>query len=70
MIEVSLDHLVNVLLTISIRVNVPVIGMFCRVTTGDDHEVQESEPYSWPLELAVRSWLERRGRQRLIELRP
>jgi len=40
------------------------------VTTGDDHEVQESDFCAWSLVVAVRPWLERRRRHRLIEFRP
>ncbi|RIX27060.1 hypothetical protein D3M59_10920 [Sphingomonas edaphi] len=62
----ALHDLVNALLTISIKVNVPVIGASRRVTTGDDHEVQESAPDPWALELAFRFWLGRRRQRRLI----
>ena len=62
--------MVNKLLTISIKVNVLVSGMSRIETTGDEHEVQESELDPWPLVVAVRPWLERRRRQRLIEFRP
>ena len=54
--------MVNSLLTISIKVNVPVSDVSRLLTTGDDHEVQESECYPWSLELAFRPWLERRWR--------
>jgi hypothetical protein len=62
--------MVNSLLTISIKVNVLVSDMSRRMTTGDDHEVQKGEPDAWPLVVAVRPWLERRWRHRLIEFRP
>ena len=62
--------MVNSLLTISLKVNVPDCGMSRRETTGDDHEVQESELDPGPLVLAIRSWLERSRRQRLNEFRP
>jgi hypothetical protein len=64
------DCLVNLLLTISIKVNVPVSGMSRFETTGDDHEVQKGERWPWAPELASGLWLGRRWRQRLIELRP
>jgi len=62
--------MVNSLLTISIKVNVPVSDMSRVVTTGDDHEVQKGELDPGPLVVAVRPWLERCWRQRLIEFRP
>jgi hypothetical protein len=62
--------MVNLLLTISIKVNVPISDMSRRETTGDDHEVQESTPDPWSLVVAVRLRLERRRRHRLIEFRP
>jgi len=68
--EVDFDNLVNLLLTISIKVNLPSCGMSRIVTTGDDHEVQESDFCAWSLVVAVRPWLERRRRHRLIEFRP
>ena len=46
--------MVNKLLTNSIRVNVPFSDMSRRLTTGDDHEVQEGSPDPWPLVVAVR----------------
>ena len=64
------DCLVNLLLTISIKVNLPVGGMSRIVTTGDDHEVQKGELDPGPLVVAIRSWLERSRRQRLSEFRP
>jgi hypothetical protein len=63
-------HLVNLLLTISIKVNVLVSDMSRHLTTGDDHEVQESASDPWTLELALRLRLERRWRHGLIEFRP
>jgi hypothetical protein len=39
------------------------------VTTGDEHEVQESELDPWTLVVAVRPGLEWRWRQRLNEFR-
>jgi len=68
--EVDFDNLVNSLLTISIKVNVPLCGMSRIVTTGDDHEVQESDFGTWPLVVAVRPWLQRCRRNWLIEFRP
>jgi hypothetical protein len=62
--------MVNSLLTILIKDNVPISGMSRRLTTGDDHEVQESAPDPWTLVVAVRLWLERRRRHWLIEFRP
>jgi hypothetical protein len=60
--------LVNTLLTISIKVNVPVSDVSRLLTTGDDHEEQESDSDPrWPLVLAVRPWLEWGWRQRLIK---
>jgi len=61
--------LVNLLLTISIKVNVPFCGMSRIVTTGDDHEEQESELDPGPLVVAVRQRLERCRRQRLSDFR-
>jgi hypothetical protein len=37
---------------------------------GDDHAVQKGELDPGPLVVAVRPWLERSWRQRLIEFRP
>jgi hypothetical protein len=68
--EVDFDNLVNSLLTISIKVNVPGCGMSRIVTTGDDHEVQKSELDPWALVVAIRPWLERCWRNWLIEFRP
>jgi hypothetical protein len=62
--------MVNSLLTILIKVNVPVGDAIRLLTTGDDHEVQKSAPDPWTLVLAVRLWLERRWRHRLTEFRP
>jgi hypothetical protein len=62
--------LVNLLLTILIKVNVPVSDTSRLLTTGDDHEVQESSPDPWSLVVAVWLRLERRRRKRLIEHRP
>ena len=62
--------MVNLLLTISIKVNVPPCGMSRIVTTGDDHEVQKGEHDPRPLVLAVRPWLERCRRHWLNEFRP
>ena len=59
--------MVNPLLTISIKVNVPQCGTSRIVTTGDEHEVQKGELDPWPLVVAFRLRLERRRRQRLIE---
>jgi hypothetical protein len=64
------DCLVNLLLTISIKVNLPVGDMSRILTTGDDHEVQKGERWPWAPELASGLWLGRRWRQRLIGIRP
>ena len=64
------NTVVNLLLTILIKVNVLVSDTSRLLTTGDDHEVQESSPDPWSLVVAVRLRLERRRRKRLIELRP
>jgi hypothetical protein len=61
---------VNLLLTISIKVNVPVSDVSRLLTTGDDHEVQASSPDPRSLVVAVRLWLERHRRLWLIEHRP
>ena len=58
--------MVNSLLTISIKVNVPVSDMSRRETTGDKHEEGYS-PDPRALELAFRAWLEHGWRPRLIE---
>jgi hypothetical protein len=57
--------LVNCLLTIPIKVNVPVIGASRRLTTGDDHEVQEGTSDPRALELALRFRLGWRRQRRL-----
>ena len=62
--------MVNSLLTISIKVNVPISDMSRVVTTGDDHEVQKGEHGPWASELASRLRLGFRRRQRLTEFRP
>ena len=59
------NYLVNLLLTILIKVNVPSRDMSRCWTTGDDYEVQESAPDPGPLVLAVRLRLERRWQHRL-----
>jgi len=61
--------LVNKLITISLKVNILTATRVASLTTGDDHEVQKSDRYPWPLVVAVRPWLERCWRQRLIEFR-
>jgi hypothetical protein len=68
--KVAPTNLVNLLLTTSIKVNVPVSDVSRLMTTGDDHEVQESASDPWTLVVAVRPWLERRRRHWLIEFRP
>ena len=62
--------MVNLLITILIKVNVPISDMSRRETTGDDHEEQESTPD--PRSLVVADWLrlERRRQHWLIEIRP
>jgi hypothetical protein len=62
--------LVNSLLTISIKVNVPLSDTSRVLTTGDDHEVQESDSEPWAAELADGLRLGCWRRQRLIEFRP
>ena len=62
--------MVNGLITNFVRVNVLINGNLRRVTTGDDHEEQETDRYPWPLVVAIRPWLERWRRQRLTEFRP
>jgi hypothetical protein len=62
--------MVNSLLTISIKVNVLVSDMSRTLTTGDDHEVQESDSWPWAAELAYGLRLEWSRRQRLIDFRP
>jgi hypothetical protein len=65
--------MVNLLLTNSIKVNVPSSDASRLLTTGDDHEVQEStsgHPRRWIVVVAVRLRLERRGQHGLIEFRP
>jgi hypothetical protein len=62
--------MVNSLLTISIKVNVPISDMESLVSTGDDHEVQKGDSWPWPPELASRLRLGRGRRQRLIDFRP
>jgi hypothetical protein len=57
--------MVNSLLTISIKVNVPISDMSRVLTTGDDHEVQKGDCGPWAPELASRLRLERSWRQRL-----
>jgi hypothetical protein len=64
------DDLVNSLLTNSIKVNIPVSDMSRVLTTGDDHEVQETDSGPWPPELASGLRLGFNRRQRLIEFRP
>jgi len=58
------------LLTILIKVNVLVSDRSRVKTTGDDHEVQKGEREPRAPQLASWPWLERRWRQRLIEIRP
>jgi hypothetical protein len=62
--------LVNSLLTISIKVNIPVSDTSRVLTTGVNHEVQKGDCGPWPPELADGLWLGRGWRQRLIEFRP
>jgi len=63
---VHFEKMVNLLLTISIKVNVLVSDTSRVLTTGDDHEVQESDCGPWAPELAYGLRLERSWRQRLI----
>ncbi len=62
--------MVNKLLTNSIRVNVPFSDLSRRMTTGDDHEVQEGSPDPWSLVVAVRFRLGFCRRKRINKNRP
>jgi hypothetical protein len=66
-IVVALRHaMVNLLLTNSIKVNIPVSGMSRHMTTGDYHE-EECSPDPRALELALRLRLGLRRLERLVE---